>query len=264
MLLVVDNDGNVIPAAVLEFGAGVRLEPRGHNVWLVSNLHVASEAPQLTVWDDRTITKEATKEVTRLVPVTRVSGIVTRRPWVTRYIDTTQEVSISHQLITATRVLSRQGTTAAKPVSRIRTVTQTRTRAQTIWQTLTRELTRETSLTRWLTATVTRWLTCESTSERTATNIVTREVTLAAQPCCYDCYGLALPEPFPTINWACDSYSDANCPKKDPGCTSAENCALVYSHTGESPPAGCDDTCVPTSGGQMWYTLASGGDTCVT
>ena len=210
MILVVDNAGNVLHAAVLEFGAPIRLQQRGNNVWYVSNMMAATECPIATRWatvtNDRTVTREATKYRT----VTRYGAPVTREPWATNWVGPTVTVSIPHH-ITVTKPVTRQNTSDAKPVTRERTLAthQSVTRDVTVTHTMTQ------TVTRWPTMTVT--VSREITLTRTVTRAtcVTREETVTPgvvpwEPCCVECLCAGF-DMGPTISQVCDLWGEPAC-----------------------------------------------------
>ncbi len=159
MLLIVDGDGNVLPAATIVWGPGVSVTHRGNNVWRVSNLLAASEVDDLatvihSVTKERTVTRSVTKPVTSFVTRTN-----TQQPWVTRTATATRT---QIQWVTVGSVIGGTVTQTIFIATRTRTGTQLNTQLFTVTQT------------RPVTVTA------------TATRIVTKVVTVSAAAACPD------------------------------------------------------------------------------
>ncbi len=235
MLLVVDSNGTVIPAATIVWGPSVSVTHRGNNVWRVSNLLPASEVDDLA-----TVILTVTREVTATRLVTRpVTSFLTRtntaRPWVTLTATATRT---QIQWVTVGSIIG--GTRTHTRVLATRTRTATRLFTKVFTRSVTRPAT--------VTATATRFLTRTNTSSATATKTVTRVVTVTAAfpfDCCCDCY-LAGPGGG-VLNISCNLDQIGACPAYPADCLAASgNC--TYNETASDmrgPPGGKSDFCTP-------------------
>ncbi len=158
-MIIVDKDGNVLPAGSLEFAGGAQVEWRGNNVFRVENLRPTDTAEVVSFELEQSRTVTVSREVSAVSYATKPRTLT--QPRITATVTKERTGTVWDQDVVSNALATFTVTSPSTVTASTQTVTQSITKDITV--TALESATAESTVTEE--ATVTMWHTVETTAE---------------------------------------------------------------------------------------------------